>query len=91
MSSEVNLPSAGSLCEFRVVSTSTAFVSSAYMAKYFKACESRPLRRGGLLPETFTTRKSIVCNLPFLSHARVISPSVSADSAFRLGDLHIRE
>ena len=41
------------------------------MVKYFKTCASHPLRRGGLSPETFTTRKSIACNLPFLSHTRV--------------------
>ena len=44
------------------------------MVKYFKACASRPLRSGGLSPEQFTTRKSIVCNLPFLSHTRVTWP-----------------
>ena len=44
------------------------------MVKYFKACASRPLRKGGLLPKTFTTGKSIVCNLPFLSHPRATCP-----------------
>lgn len=74
MSYAVSIPSWEGVCGVCRILSSIAFLSSAWIFKYSRACASFLLRSGGLSPRTSTTRKSIVCSTLFLSQTRVTWP-----------------